>query len=173
MVIKYFHEKCTYILYNRLLGYPLNREDTEFLMSIFPLHPRFRDKVAGRDIKCIIIRRHEEYHNKCFALVFSDNSFEYISFTKCLGQISRVHDDIIVACKKIISDISNKIISDWLMTFRFQEITLFQFIDYPEIVFNNSSIIDSFREFVINKTQSKELKSLINEGETLNISETK
>ena len=168
MVIKYFYEKCTYILYNRLLGYPLNGEDTEFLMSIFPLHPRFKEKVAGRDIKYIIIRKHEKYHNKCFALVFSDNSFEYISFTKCLGQISKIHDDIITACKKIVSDIDNKIILEWLWTFRFQEITLFPFIDYPEIVFNNPNIINSFKEFVINKTQSKEAKCLINEGKTLN-----
>ena len=160
MVMKKLYERCTDILYNRLLGYPLNKEDTGFLMNIFPLHPRFNEKVAGREIKCIIIRRHEEYHNKCFALVFSDGSYENISFTKCLGRLSEIQEDIRKACRKVIPEVNNKIISEWVKTFNDQDITLYQFISYPEVIFNNPELINHFQRFVINKTQSTGPKNL-------------
>lgn len=173
MVIKKLHEKCTDILYNRLLGYPLNNEDSSFLMSIFPLHPRFIEKVAGREIKCIIVRRNETYHNKCFALVFSDGGIEDISFVKCLGRISEVRNNIKSACKKIIPDVSDNLIIDWIRTFRYQDISLYQYIVYPEIVFNNQGLINQFQQFVIDKTQSKSRENLTNKSKTLNNSEIK
>ena len=163
MVMKKLYQRCTDILYNRLLGYPLNNEDTSFLMSIFPLHPRFNEKVAGREIKCIIIRRHEEYHNKCFALVFSNGECENISFTKCLGRLSEIRDDIGEACKKVIPEVNNGLISDWVRTFKDQDFTLYRYISYPEVVFNNPDLINHFQQFVINKTQSGGAKNLTNE----------
>ena len=173
MVIKYFHDRCTHILYNRLLGYPLNEEDTGFLMSIFPLHPRFSEKIAGRKIECIIIKNHEKYHNRCFTLVFSDGSYEYISFLKCIQRISKLRDDIKEACKNIIPEASCDLIEDWIRTFRYHDTSLYSYINYPEKIFNNPNIINNFQQFVINKTQTKGVKSLISEGKTLNISENK
>lgn len=171
MVIRTLYNKCRDILYNRLLGYPLNDEDTNFLMSIFPLHPEFKEKVNGREIKCIIVRRHEEYHNKCFALVFSNGELEDISFVKCLNQLSEVRNDIKSACKKIIPDASDKLISDWIRTFRYHDFSLYPYICYPEIIFNNQGIINQFQQFIIDKTQSKSRKNLTNKSKTLNNSE--
>jgi hypothetical protein len=155
-------KKCRNILYNRLTGYPLNSSDCEFLMSIFPLHPRYTEKINGRTIKNIIIKYHPKYHNKCFALVFTDNTNTEISFTECINRVG-LKDSIVEACNKIIPGIDEKIINEWIKTFENQELTLGLYLDLTNKCFNCQAAVDSFTNFVIEKTQSIEPQNLIHE----------
>lgn len=149
-------EKCRSILYNRLTGYPLNPSDTAFLMSIFPLHPRYAEKVGGRTIKNIIVRLHPKYHNKCFALVFTDGTSTEISFTECINRVG-LKDDIIKAAKLVEPEIDNKTVCEWIKTFENGELSVglyLSYLDKEHPVFNCQEIIYSLQMFVIEKTQS-------------------
>ena len=149
-------EKCRNILYNRLTGYPLNRTDTEFLMSLFPLHPRYKEKVGGRTIKGIIVKNHPKYHNKCFALVFSDNTTTEISFTECINRVG-LKEDIEKACSLVCPEASEKLVGEWIKTFENRELTVGRYLDYNNSspVFKNCGISENFKDFVIEKTQSR------------------
>jgi hypothetical protein len=146
--------KCRNILYNRLTGYPLNHSDSEFLMSIFPLHPRYAEKVGGKTIRNIVIRFHPKYHNKCFALIFTDNTSTEISFTECVNRVG-LKDDIIEACNKIVPGVDGKTVNEWIKTFENQELTVGLYLDLNNKCFNCKEAIDNFMAFVINKTQSE------------------
>lgn len=145
--------KCRNILYNRLTGYPLNPTDFDFLMHIFPLHPKYNEKIAGRTIKGIVIRYHPTYHNKCFALVFTDNTSTEISFTECVNRVG-LKDDIIDACKKVCPEINPKLVGEWVKTFENQDLTVGLYINFPTKEFNCPEIINNLQTFVIEKTQS-------------------
>lgn len=150
-------DKCRNILYNRISGYPLNESDTEFLMTLFPLHPKFKEKVAGRIIKAIIVKKHPTYHNKCFALVFTDNTTTEISFTECVNRTG-LKEDIQAACFQVIPGVDSKIINEWIKTFENRELSLGLYLDYSNLScpsFNNNDIINNFQAFVIEKTQSR------------------
>ena len=96
--------ECQRILYGSSLGRPLNEADSNFLLSLFPLHPRWYEKCSGKgNIKSIIVRTNQMYRNRNFALVFDSNEIVDISFTECVNR--NFKDDIRSACSELIKDI--------------------------------------------------------------------
>ena len=149
-------EKCRKILYNRLLGYPLNQTDRDFLMTLFPLHPRYAEKVGGKTIKNIVVRIHPKYHNKCFALIFTDNTSTEISFTECIFRAG-LKEDIKKAAQLIYPEIDEKTVKDWVETFENGDLSVglyLTYLDKDHPVFSCQEIINSLQSFVIEKTQS-------------------
>ena len=140
-------EKCKQILYGNRLGAPLKEDDFNFLIKLFPLHKRYKEKCGGKNIKSIIIRKNPTYHNNNFAIVLSDNSIVDISFIESINRPG-LRKDIESACKSIISvdeKILKPIIKDWLNTFDNGELTVGLYLDGEKFV--DQSIITNFSDF--------------------------
>lgn len=144
-------EKCKNLLYSSIVNFPLADDDFEYLTTqIFPLHPRWDEKCSGRKVRSVIVHKHPEYHNLCFALVLDNNSVVDISFIECINKTGLIKD-INSACHSIISidpneKINTKIIKDWIKTFDNEELTLGKYLTKDK-VFNNLDIINNFKEF--------------------------
>lgn len=147
--------ECQRILYGSSLGRPLDENDTKFLSSIFPLHPRFKEKLEqGKgNIKSIIVRNNPTYKNKNFALVFDSGEIVDISFTECVNRSFK--EDIRSACSEIIKDIVrpgvdlNYTIQEWIKGFDngYLTIALYLVDNGNGKHFENPALIDNFRNF--------------------------
>lgn len=147
--------ECQRILYGSSLGRPLNEADTNFLLSLFPLHPRWSSKLAeGKgNIKSIIVRTNQMYRNRNFALVFDSNEIVDISFTECVNRSFK--EDIRSACSEVIKDIVrpgvdlNYTVSEWIKGFDkgYLTIALYLVDNGNGKHFENPALIDNFRNF--------------------------
>lgn len=140
-------EKCKQILYGNMLGKPLKEDDFNFLIQLFPLHKRYKEKCNGKTIKSIIIRKNPTYHNNNFAIVLSDNSIVDISFIESVNRPG-LKKEIEAACKSIINvdeKIIKPIIKEWINTFDNGELTVGIYLDEGKFIDNN--IITSFSDF--------------------------
>lgn len=147
--------ECQRILYGSSLGRPLNDADTKFLSSIFPLHPRWSQKLEeGKgNIKSIIVRANPLYKNKNFALVFDSGNVIDISFTECVNR--NFKDDIRSACSEVIKDIVrpgvdlNYTVHEWIKGFDngYLTIALYLVDNGNGKHFENPALIDNFRNF--------------------------
>lgn len=155
-------EKCRSILYSYGTGYPIKPQDFMFLtQNIFPLHKQWYEKCQGKRVKAVIVHKHKDYHNLCFALVLDDNSTVDISFTECVNRVG-LKGDIQKACKSAVEDIYNpdrkkpieKTISDWTKGFELGELTVGKFLNYisaDQISFSDLALVQSFRDYYQNE----------------------
>lgn len=151
--------KCRDILYkNNQLGKPIDRDEFDFMISIFPLHKNWKEKCNGKNVKFIIVRKNPVYHNMNFALVLEDNSIVDISFIECINR-KGLKEDIVSACMSAIKDIKvekktpfNNIIRDWIKTFDNEELTIGVYLTEVagNVCFNNQNLINNFRAFYTN-----------------------
>lgn len=151
--------KCRDILYrNSQLGKPIDKDEFNFMISIFPLHKNWKEKCNGKNVRFIIVRKNPVYHNKNFALVLEDNSIVDISFIECINR-KGLKDDIISACTSIIKDIQtdkkipiDTIVKDWIKTFANEEISIGIYLTEVagSMCFNNQYLINNFRAFYTN-----------------------
>lgn len=145
--------ECQRILYGSPLGRPLNEADSNFLLSLFPLHPRWYEKCNGKgNIKSIIVRTNPMYKNRNFALVFEKEVVD-ISFTECVNRSFK--EDIRSACSEVIKDIVrpgvdlNYTVSEWIKGFDkgYLTIALYLVDNGNGKHFENPALIDNFRNF--------------------------
>ncbi len=145
--------ECQRILYGSPLGRPLNEADTNFLSTIFPLHPRWYEKCSGKgNIKSIIVRTNPTYKNRNFALVFEKEVVD-ISFTECVNRSFK--EDIRSACSEVIKDIVrpgvdlNYTVHEWIKGFDkgYLTIALYLVDNGNGKHFENPALIDNFRNF--------------------------
>ena len=152
-------EKCKNLLYSSIVNFPLAKDDFEYLTTqIFPLHPRWKEKCNGRQVRSVIVHKHPEYHNLCFALVLDNNSVIDISFIECINKTGLIKD-ITLACHSIVTSINpeekldSKIIKEWIKTFDNEELTVGKYLTTDieqNKIFNNTEIIENFKEFYKN-----------------------
>jgi len=150
-------ERCKKLLYESITNYPLGEDDFKYLTTeIFPLHKKWEEKCGGNKVRSVIVHKHPEYHNLCFALVLDNNTIVDISFLECINR-SGLAKDINSACKSAIKDLDRnektepKIIKDWIKTFDNEELTVGKYladdINADEKIFSSIEIINNFREF--------------------------
>lgn len=150
-------EKCRKILYSSGTNYPLKSEDFNFLINLFPLHKEWNKKRNGHSVKAIVVRRHPQYNNLCFALVLDDDTKVDISFTECVNRIG-LKEDVKNACRLFINDLPiddkkfNKTIKDWIATFENQYLTVGIYLEgYGDgSHFSDNNIGQNFRNYYIN-----------------------
>ena len=145
--------ECQRILYGSPTNIPLGNDDAKFLSLIFPLHPRWNEKLKeGKgNIKSIIVRKNPQYKNKNFALVFDSGEIVDISFTECINR--SLKEDIRLACSEIIRDIErpdlnlNNVVQRWLKNFDNGDLTIGLYLVNKH--FENQALIENFRTFYI------------------------
>jgi pantothenate kinase len=79
--------KVKAILEKYSLGEHLNSYDSEFMMAVFEMHPRFEIK-KGSGIISVYVGR-GAYNSKCFYLKRTDNSVIDISFRECFNSSTK------------------------------------------------------------------------------------
>ena len=145
--------ECQRILYGSSLGRPLNESDTKFLLTLFPLHPRWYEKCSGKgNFKSIIVRANPTYKNRNLALVFEKEVVD-MSFTEFVNRSFK--EDIRSACSEVIKDIVrpgvdlNYTVSEWIKGFDkgYLTIALYLVDNGNGKHFENPALIDNFRNF--------------------------
>lgn len=155
-------KKCQEILYSYGTNYPVKPDDFNFLMqNIFPLHPQWNAKRGGRMVKQIIVHRHPDYKNLCFALILDGVATPVdISFTECIKR-KGLKEDIKTACRTAVNDIYDpnrkstldKTVRDWIETFELGDLTVGRFLDYisaSQVTFSDLGLIQNFRDYYQN-----------------------
>lgn len=146
-------EKCKQILYSTPVGTPVTNEAYDYLVeSVFPLDPKWKEKITGRSIKLIITRRNE-YGSVHFSMLMDDDTFENMSIYECINR-KGLKDDIQAAAQFSIQGLEVKknfpsIVRDWTGTIDGGEFEIGKYLisDSLGVRFNNQNVSDNFRAF--------------------------
>ena len=158
-------EAAKNILYRTSQGFPVKKEDFEYLVTIiFPLHPKWRE-LSAKGIKLIVVRVNK-YGSRYFSALLGDNTFENIGIYECINR-KGLKEDIIAAAKNAVTDIIlpplsgrkkkrpefSSVVRDWTGTFDGEELLIGRYlVEMPggQKYFDNQDIIDSFRAYYMN-----------------------
>lgn len=158
-------EAAKNILYRTSQGFPIKKEDFEYLVNIiFPLHPKWRE-ISGKGIKLIVVRMNQ-YGSRYFSVLLGDNTFENISIYECINR-KGLKEDIIEAAKNAVTDITlpplsgrkkkrpefSSVVKNWIETFDGEELMIGRYIiEMPggQKYFDIQELIDSFRTYYMN-----------------------
>lgn len=146
--------KCKKLLYSCDLGIPLEKEDSNYLLSqIFPLHKRWKEKTSGKEVLGVIVHSHPVYKNRCFALLVRGGEPVDISFLECINRPGLVKD-IELACESTLSGVDHKslrpLVSSWVKTFSDEELSVGRYVMVDvsgKVEFTDDSIKDSFKKY--------------------------
>lgn len=147
--------KCKKLLYSSNLGVPLEKEDSDYLLTqIFPLHRKWKEKTAGKEVYGVIVHSHPVYKNRCFALLVRGGEPVDISFLECINRPGLVKD-IEGACLNALDpEIEGKnirpLVSSWVKTFDNEELTVGKYVMVDvsgKAKFTNVGIIENFKKY--------------------------
>ena len=157
-------EQTQNILYRTPQGFPLKKEDFEYLMTIvFPLHPKWRE-LEEKGIKLVMVKMNQ-YGSRYFSVLLGDNTFENISIYECINR-KGLKEDIIAAARNAVTDITlppltgrkkkrpefSNVVRGWTGTFDGEELLIGRYIiEMPDgqKLFDNQDLINSFRSYYL------------------------
>lgn len=147
--------KCKKILYSWSLGIPLEKEDSNYLLTqIFPLHKQWREKIGGKEVTGVIVHSHPIYKNRCFALLVRGEEPVDISFLKCINRPG-LFKDIEGACISALGENDDHknlrpLITSWIKTFDDEELTVGKYLMVDmegKAKFISADIKDNFKKY--------------------------
>jgi hypothetical protein len=97
--------KISETLQGQPIGVPLTDDDLEFVLAIFDLHPGKIEKLAGRVIKSIVVRRndYEGHTERCFYIVRDDGSeIDFSAYVPFWTQSQRLRHNLVSAARRAI-----------------------------------------------------------------------
>jgi len=152
------------ILYKTPQGFPIKREDFDYLVNVvFPLHPNWKTFLS-KGIKLIIVKMNQ-YGSRYFSLLLGDNTFENISIYECINR-KGLKEDIIAAAKNAVIDITlpplegrkkkrpdfPSVVRGWTGTLDGEELLVGRYIiELPDgsKFFDNQDLVNSFRNYYV------------------------
>lgn len=152
------------ILYKTPQGFPIKRNDFDYLVNVvFPLHPNWKT-FLGKGIKLVMVKMNQ-YGSRYFSLLLGDNTFENISIYECINR-KGLKEDIIAAAKNAVIDITlpplegrkkkrpdfPSVVRGWTDTLDGEELLVGRYIiELPDgsKFFDNQDLVNSFRSYYV------------------------
>jgi len=97
-------KECEIYIKNILQKNEITIDDRRFIYQLLKMHPKWHDKsknIIKRNYKGVNITK--IYGNNCFVILNKDNTYETISYHKCLGKSDNVRENVVSALRECIN----------------------------------------------------------------------